>query len=92
MEKFKSVQPIIIVILICLSIFQFMQINKLHNDLDHMESRLSDIDGMLDKRNSGSEIWFNIYDLKKRVIRVEGTVEEQADDIAKLNRAILLNW
>ena len=92
MEKLKSFQPIIIVILICLSIFQFMQINQLRNDVRYLESKISDIDSMLDKTSSGSEIWYNIYNLKERVIRVEGTVEEQADDIVNLNRAILYKW
>ena len=92
MEKIKSIQPIIIVILICLSIFQFMQINKLRADVEYMESRISDIDSALDKRNSRSDIWHDIYDLKERVIRAEGTLEEQADDIVKLNRVILYKW
>jgi len=92
MEKFKSFQPIIIVILICLSIFQFMEINKLRKDLDYMESKISDIDSLLDKTNTRSEIWYNIYNLKERMIRVEGTLEDQADDILNLNRANLFRW
>lgn len=76
MEKFKSVQPIVIVILICLSIFQFMQINSLKNDMDAMQSEINSLENKLDKR-SRSSVWNDIEKLERRLYTVETIIENQ---------------
>ena len=59
MEKFKLLQPIIIVILVGVSIFQFMQINKLKEENRSMWSSIYSLENKLDKRSSSS-IWPDI--------------------------------
>ena len=80
MEKLKALQPIIIAALVCLSMFQFMQINKMKNDMDAMQSEIYSLENKLDKRSSSS-IWSDIDILEKRISTLEGTVEEQQDKI-----------
>lgn len=66
MEKIKSIQPIIIVILICLSIFQFMQIKEMKEDISYLTSGLHSVENKLDK-HSKSSIWYDIDDLERRI-------------------------
>ncbi len=77
MEKLKSIQPVIIVILICLSIFQFMQINSLKNDMDAMQSEINSLENKLDKRSSSS-VWNDIDKLERRLYTVETIIENQS--------------
>lgn len=77
MEKFKSVQPIIIIILICLSIFQFMQINNMKNDMNSMQSEINSLENKLDKR-SRSSVWNDIDKLERRLYTVEAIIENQS--------------
>lgn len=76
MEKLKSLQPIIIVILICLSIFQFMQINEMKEDIKYLTSGLHSVENKLDKHSSSS-IWPDIEKLERRIDIVESEVENQ---------------
>ena len=76
MEKFKSFQPVIIVILICLSIFQFMQIKEMKEDISYLTSGLHSVENKLDKRSSSS-IWPDIEKLERRLYIVETEVENQ---------------
>lgn len=66
MEKFKSLQPIIIVILVGVSIFQFMQINEMKDDIKYLTSGLHSVENKLDKRSSSS-IWPDIERLERRI-------------------------
>ena len=76
MEKFKSFQPIIIVILVCLSIYQFMQINEMKEDIKYLTSGLHSVENKLDKHSSSS-IWPDIESLERRINIVESEVENQ---------------
>lgn len=80
MEKLKAMQPVIIVILICLSVFQFVQIGNMKNEMDAMQSEIYRLENKLDKQSSSS-IWSDIDVLEKRISTLEGTVEEQQDKI-----------
>ena len=66
MEKLKSVQPVIIVILICLSIFQFLQIKEMQDDISYLTSGLHSVENKLDKQ-SKSSIWPDIERLERRI-------------------------
>lgn len=77
MGKFKSVQPFIIVILICLSIFQFMQISNMKNDMDAMQSEIYSLENKLDK-HSRSSVWNDIDKLERRLYTVETIIENQS--------------
>ena len=66
MEKFKSVQPVIIVILVCLSIFQFMRIKEMQDDITYLTSGLHSVENRLDK-HSKSSIWYDIDKLERRI-------------------------
>ena len=76
MEKFKSVQPVIIVILICLSVVQFMQINEMKDEISYLTSRLHSVENKLDEQSSSS-VWHDIDKLERRLYVVETEVENQ---------------
>lgn len=73
MEKLKALQPIIIAALICLSMFQFMQINKMKNDMDAMQSEIYSLENKLDKR-SRSSVWNDIDKLERRLYTIESII------------------
>jgi hypothetical protein len=77
MEKLKALQPIIIAALVCLSMFQFMQINKMKNDMDAMQSEIYSLENKLDKR-SRSSVWNDIDKLERRLYTVETIIENQS--------------
>ena len=76
MERFKSIQPVIIVILICLSVIQFMQINEMKEDISYLTSGLHSVENKLDKHSSSS-IWDDIDRIERRLYVVETEVENQ---------------
>jgi uncharacterized coiled-coil protein SlyX len=84
MEKFKSLQPIIIVILVGVSIFQFMQINEMKDDIKYLTSGLHSVENKLDKRSSSS-IWPDIESLERRINILESEVDNQ-------NRTVPFGW
>jgi hypothetical protein len=73
MEKLKALQPIIIAALVCLSMFQFMQINKMKNDMDAMQSEIYSLENKLDKR-SRSSVWNDIDKLERRLYTIESII------------------
>ena len=73
MEKLKALQPIIIAALVCLSMFQFMQINKMKNDMDAMQSEIYSMENKLDKR-SRSSVWNDIDKLERRLYTIESII------------------
>lgn len=70
MEKFKQFQPSIIVILVCLSIFQFIQIYKLTTEINDLQYQTSDIEEKIGKL-SGKDFENEIDKLKSRVTDME---------------------
>ena len=73
MEKLKAMQPVIIVILICLSVFQFVQIDNMKNDMDAMQSEIYSLENKLDKR-SRSSVWNDIDKLERRLYTIESII------------------
>lgn len=73
MEKLKTLQPIIIAALVCLSMFQFMQINIMKNDMDAMRSEIYSLENKLDKR-SRSSVWNDIDKLERRLYTIESII------------------
>lgn len=79
MDKLKSIQPVIFVILICLSIFQFMQIKELREEIanmdykvDHLESEAKDHEYKIDRIQKTLGEMDDIFrDQEKRISTIE---------------------
>ena len=87
MERLKTMQPVVIVILVCLSLFQFIQINKMSKEISQLQYEVSEVDSKIDKIN-GNDFDNEIGKIKDRLANSEGRVEDIEQNIETLQKTV----
>lgn len=89
MEKIKQFQPVIIVILICLLLFQFVQINNMSKQIADLQYQTSELESKIDKI-AGNDFEYEIDKIKGRLTDVEGQVNDLEVTVSDMERKQLL--
>ena len=89
MEKIKQFQPVITVILICLLLFQFVQINNMSKQIADLQYQTSELESKIDKI-SGNDFEYEIDKIKGRLTDVEGQVNDLEVTVSDMERKQLL--
>lgn len=85
MEKFKTYQPIIIVILICLSLVQFIQINNMRKEIADLEYQTSELESKVEKL-SGKDFDYEFDQIKDRLSTIEGNIQDLDGTVSDMER------
>ena len=89
MEKIKQFQPVIIVILICLLLFQFVQINNMSKQIADLQYQTSELESKIDKI-SGNDFEYEIDKIKDRLSNVEGNFDDLEKNLKSVDANVSL--
>lgn len=87
MEKLKQFQPIIIVILICLLIFQFVQINNLNKEIASLHFAVSELDSKFNKIKD-KDFDYELGKIKDGLSDNDSRIDDMEQNIEALKKTV----
>ena len=73
--------------IICLCLFQFMQINNLNQKVNDLEYQVSDLDNKI-SNIKGKDYDYEIDKIKERVTTTEGNIEDLEESMGKAEKTL----